>query len=277
MRDMGWGWRLWVGLLCAWLSLGAAAEGARVMRIGTSEFPPFEYMGPAGLVVGADTEIIAAVVRGMGFEPRFEMMPWARVEAEAAVGRLDMLYSLTASPERLEKYWLTAPLSSVNDVFFKQVDAPIQWQTYDDLKAYEIGVSAGYSYAADFMAWMQQDKVRIAPTAHETPELINLRKLALKRIDLFICEQSVCGFILRQQRARYPELAKIDFIPQPVGPVRGFRAGFSKAQPGSRLLRDRFNDVLGRMVASGERKAILERYGMTREPLPDVVLDEPIP
>ncbi|MEX2476318.1 substrate-binding periplasmic protein [Marinobacter sp.] len=228
--------------LLALLTSTALAD-APVLKIATSEYPPFEYL-ENGELKGKDADMVRRTVERMGYIPDFVVLPWARAESLARRGEIDMLFSLTHSPHRERFYHFTDPLSRARDTFFARSDANIEWSSLNDLEGLRIGIAASYSYAPEFMAWLDTADIRIVELSQESPELVGLRLLALNRIDLYICEHSVCNYLLDRHQERYPDLASLQPLPGTVGEERPFRAAFSRHTPDGRELRDRFNDAL---------------------------------
>ncbi len=213
------------------------------MQIVTSEYPPFEY-SEDGRVVGTDTDLIRQVVEAMGYEPRIELLPWIRAEAKARRGDATLVYSLTYSDARAAFYHFTDPINQVQDVFFAHRDSAIDWQTLDNLNGLRVGISASYSYAPEFMEWIERHPASVTRVSHEQPELTSLKMLVHRRIDLFICEQSVCEYLLEKHIGQEPELSKVGAIAGIVGESRPFRAAFSRKNPEGEALRDAFNQAL---------------------------------
>ena len=215
----------------------------KVINIATSEYPPYEYLDN-NEIVGVDTAIVEQVLHHMGYTPRIYMLPWARAEAGTRSGTYDMLYSLTYSESRAKHYYFTDPINTAEDVFFKLADKDFNWDSLDDLAGLKFGLSSAYSYAPVFMDWLRSGKGRVTMISHEQPELTGLRMVALGRIDLFICEKTVCEFILDTHEQSFPKLQTVDSINKTIGPSRGFRAAFSKQHPRGEELRDEFNAAL---------------------------------
>ncbi|MFN2360717.1 MAG: substrate-binding periplasmic protein [Marinobacter sp.] len=234
--------RLPVFLLSLSLPAFTIADTQR-LRVVTSNYPPYEHL-KEGKVVGTHTDIVRQALSAMGYPADIRVLPWARAEATTRAGTSDMIYSLTYSRERSRHYHFTAPISEARDVFFKLKGSDLQWQELDDLAGLRIGLSAAYSYAPEFMAWLAQGNARVTQISHESPEMTGLRMVALGRIDLFICEESVCSYHIEENISEFPELGKVDSIPRMVGSVRGFRAAFSRQHPRGEVLRDEFNRVL---------------------------------
>lgn len=240
---------------------------AEVLVIGSSEYPPFEYLHE-GRVVGADTELVEAVVRRMGYEPRARLLPWARTESEAARGRIDIVYSLTWSEERAGRYHFSDPISETRDVFFKRRDRPIAPGQLDALVDYRIGFSAAYQYAPQFMRLLETGTLRVERIYGHDSDLRGLHMLAHGRIDLFLCDLAVCGFHLRAHLAEEPAFAALDHVDRVIGTDRVFRTGFPRRADDPALdrraldLRDRFNRALAGLP-SGEKAAIRRRYHLS--------------
>nr|WP_041340204.1 transporter substrate-binding domain-containing protein [Marinobacter similis] len=159
-------------------------------------------------------------------------------------GNADLLFSLTSSPERERYYLFTAPISSARDVLYARKDAALSWTSYNDLADLSVGVTAGYSYAPEFMAWLGQGPSQVVTMNQENPDLAGLRMVAMGRVDVFICEKKACNHLIDTNKGRYPELSRITALPGVVGDERLFRAAFSRHHPDARALRSEFNQAL---------------------------------
>lgn len=249
-------------LLAASLSSPAWAADAAgtVLPVGASEFPPFEYKDADGKVVGADTEIVEAVLRRAGYVPDIKMQPWARVQQSAERGAFAVVYSMTKTPEREGHYLFSDPINMVRDVFFKRKTNALHWKAFEDLKGMRMASSGGYGYDASFKQAIA-DK-RFASTTEVwdgAPELSGLRLLTLGTADIFVCEISVCQYLIKSNA---PKFDGLDFSPTPIGPVRPYYAAFPKSWPQAEKLQREFNAGLARLVQEGERRKILLKYRM---------------
>lgn len=243
-------------------SLSLALEN-RPIPIATASFPPFEFERD-GNIVGSDTDIIRAAFREMGEPVDIALLPWKRVVSMTLSGQLAGLYSITPSPEREADYWLSGPISTVQDVFFQRKSSAIRWKEVKDLTGFALGYSEGYSYAPELQSLIKGGQFgRSIAITHETPEYQGLKLLAVGRVDIFICEISVCSYLIQSHPEEFSEL---EAIHRPVGPVRTFHLGFSRSWPGSEGLVKRFNQALEAVAASGERDVILQEYGLSYSP-----------
>jgi polar amino acid transport system substrate-binding protein len=238
-----------LALLLAVLIPVIAHADRPTMTVVTSIYPPYQYLDN-GEVKGTHTETLRQVLTRMGYDPVFRLVPWARAEASARAGTADLIYSLTYSPNRARHYHFTNPISEARDVFFSLSDRGLQWQELDDLAGLKIGLSAFYSYAPEFMDWLAAGNARVIQISQESPELTGLKMIAYGRIDLFICEETVCRYLIDKHIADHPELANVSAMPRTVGEVRSFRAAFSRQHPTGEALRDGFNKVLTELKSS---------------------------
>lgn len=237
------------------------AQSHESLPIGVSFFPPFKYMED-GIHVGSDTEIVVGVIANMGYEPAISVHPWKRIQAEGRAGKYALIYTFTKNPEREKYFYFSNPISAIRDVFFKRKDRNIQWDTLEDLAPLIVSASDGYNYHESFNRAAKSQLFNMNWVLGDHPELTHLKLLQAERVDLAICEVSVCQFLIR----RNPKFNQIDFINKSIGPVRTFHVGFSKAWPGAEQLAETFNRTLKAFVATGKRDEILKKYGIESYP-----------
>ncbi|MDM8556484.1 hypothetical protein QUF75_17300 [Desulfococcaceae bacterium HSG7] len=91
------------------------------------------------------------------------------------------------------------------------------------------------------------------------PEFQLLGMLVKKRVDVIICEISLCNYHIKMNPQKFGNL---DYIDKTIGAGRTFHMGFSKKYPDSKVLTKKFNAELAKFVAEGKRKAILNKYGI---------------
>jgi polar amino acid transport system substrate-binding protein len=243
--------------------LGVAATPYQIYAEGnipfvTVEFPPFGF-SEGEEISGAGTEIVKAVATRMGYTPTFTIYPTKRAQFEAAKGEFAAIFLLTKSEKRLEAFYYTDPLCDIRDVFYKLKTSDINWDTFEDLAGYRVGATGGYNYAPVFLKAIEEKKFAVDMVTGNLPELRHLQKLTGRKIDMFICEVSVCQHIIKHQS---PEFDAVDFINKSIGPIRTFHVAFSKKYPDAEKLRDQFNRELGELVKAGVVQAILQEYNV---------------
>jgi len=224
----------------------------------TVDFPPFGFV-EGNKITGAGTEIITAVASRMGYTPTFKIYPTKRAQFEAAKGKFAGIFLLTKNTKRLEAFYYTNPLCDIRDVFFKLKTSEANWNILEDLAGYRVGATGGYNYASVFLKAIEAKKIKADMVTGNQPELRHLQKLTARKIDMFICEISVCQHIIKQ---RSPEFDAVDFIKKPIGPIRTFHVAFSKKYPGAEKLKDYFNKKLAELVEVGIVQDILKKHNV---------------
>jgi len=210
--------------------------------------------------VGASVELVQELFSRLGYETVITVMPFKRGKEQTTSGKFAGLFTIVKSPERLKHYYYPNPITVNKNVFFKRKEDRLEWKTMDDLKDYRLGLTDGYSYPPILQSAINQGRFKhIDVISSGMPTILQLRKLAKKRIDFFMTEVSE-GLFYKKLYA--PEFDSIDYDPKLVGPVKNWYFVFSKKWPGAEQLVQEFNAELGKMVSEGRRDAIYRKYGV---------------
>jgi polar amino acid transport system substrate-binding protein len=228
------------------------------LPLATVEFPPFHYKN-GDRVSGFITEIVEATFLRIGYAAKIDVYPSKRGKNLAESGKLAGIFAFTKKPERLKKYHFTSPVGTIRDVFFKRKDRDISWAKMEDLQSYIIGATDTYNYSPIFMRSIRDGVINTEMIVSQTPEVLHLRKLAGKRIDLAICEISLCSFIIRKSA---PAFDSLDYIDKAIGSVRTFHLGISRNWPGAAKLTREFDAALVELEDEGVIAEIHKRYGI---------------
>ncbi|RDH42024.1 substrate-binding periplasmic protein [Zooshikella ganghwensis] len=221
-------------------------------------FPPMNYLDDQGEIRGISYELVTQTVKAIGYTPEVTILPWKRAYKEAAEGHFAILFSFTKNEERIKQFLFTDFLIKIADVFFKRKELDITWNELTDLQNYVIGYTDGYNYAPVFLEAIHSGSfIAHKSPALETPEKQHLKNLFHKRVDLIICEIHQCKFYLGQNK-KWKNA--IDYIPKPIGKVRTFHAGVSRAWPNAEELLNQFNRQYQKIKQTGLRKKIVHKY-----------------
>jgi len=179
-----------------------------------SFFPPYNWLDQ-GKVTGMDAEIVTALVRRAGAEPRFEPAPWNRVQQLLELGQIDAAFQFVGRPDRFEKFHMIGPIRHGETVFAVPRDGMPDWDTLEDFKPFSIGVVQGYTYGA---AFDQATYLRKESTAGDNRLL--LRMLAAKRVDAVIGDRVTLAYLAQQEGLR----DSIRFLTKPFDRVARYIA-----------------------------------------------------
>ena len=79
----------------------ASADDRAALRIGWSDYPPFQVKTASGNPQGLDVALLELLALAAGERLQWLRLPWARQMADVAQGELDLVPSATHAPERL--------------------------------------------------------------------------------------------------------------------------------------------------------------------------------
>lgn len=227
-------------------------------------YPPFSMQNESGKWIGADNEIIEAVLQRLGYRVVWLEMPFARALEEMKSGKYPAMTACVEGDGREEYILFSDPISSIYSVLWQKRSDPFSWTTYDDLDGKLIGASY-YHYGAGFFEAAEAGKFKLDMVAAEEPEIVHFRKLLQGKTDMFISELSL-GLHLQQKHK--PEFNEVVPSPTGVGPARPFSFAISRKYFNNKeeQLHDfvkTFNDELLAFAGEGRRDAIFAKYHMS--------------
>jgi|GEM_PF-2602340 len=229
--------------------------------LATAEFPPYNYSHD-GKIVGSSADIIRAVFKRMGRQVSIKILPPKRAMWKSAEGEFAGYFTFTKNDQRLRDYYYSPALATIADVFFKKQDRDISWASLDDLKLYTVGATKGYNYAPEFLKAIEEGRFKVEYIVSETPEFNHLRKLAFDRVDLAICEVTLCNHLIKKHKK---EFSGLDYIDRAIGPVRTFHLGLSKKWPESNALAQEFEAAFDALLNEGVITQIHKKHGTRRD------------
>ncbi|CAN2039525.1 polar amino acid transport system substrate-binding protein [Candidatus Magnetomoraceae bacterium gMMP-15] len=228
--------------------------GQDIKKINLSEdpFPPYtlgvEGAAPTG---GIAVEIISEIFNRLNIEVDMQLYPWNRCLAQMKVGRRDGLMMVIKTPEREEYMAFTESLIKDHWLFYFLAGrkSPIEWNTYEDMKPYKIGITAGYGYGDEFLNAAEKFSLQIDEVK---TDLHNFKKLLAKRTDVFICLENVANKTISMN----PELkGKFKTACKSLWELEMYMT-FSKKSPAVKLL-PQVNKIIRQMREDGTMDKIL--------------------
>lgn len=237
-------------LFVGFSTLGARATADDSVYLSNGEWPP--YLGKDLPQHGIASHIVARAFALVGVTTKYDFLPWKRALVMAANGSYDGSVVWSRSDDREEDFLYSDPVVNTREVFFYRRGMRFDWQSYEDLNPFIVGVSRGYFYGSPFHDALDANlfPVEIAET-----DLKNLQKLLLGRIDLFVVEQKVGEYILKRNFERQ-EIERLAFHPRPVRETYHYLI-ISKAAENAQSLVEQFNTGLRLLRQSGEYERIL--------------------
>jgi len=172
---------------------------AETVKLTSLEWPP--YSGQDLPNQGASIAVAKAAFEAMGHTLEVDFFPWSRA---VALAKSDDSY-VGYFPEYLyesDDFLFSQPMGKGPLGFVEQTSNPIQWESLDDLKAYQIGVVQDYVNTAELDAMIASGEID-APAV--TSDSQNVLKVALGRVDVAVVDSNVLDFLL----ANDPRVSKV--------------------------------------------------------------------
>lgn len=235
------------------IKAGVNDKTDKVITIAGSPWQPFygEDLKDYGLI----SKIVTESFKHSGYKVKFYFIPWARCLVEIEAGRIDATPIAYYTDERAKIFYYSLPFMESPIVFFKHVDSQITWKTLKDLIPYRIGVGIKIAYSPEFDKTTFLDKVEIPN------DLVNLQRIALKRIDLAPLDKYVGIYYLIN---KYPHLKDQIEILQPPLYSHKLYVLFSRKIKNPKRKIKAFNDGYQKIIKNGIYQSILNEYSSTQ-------------
>ena len=117
------------------------------LKIGTTIFAPYFYIGEDGKETGVDVDITKEACRRIGYEPVFEQFTWGEHDRLLNAGAIDCIWCCISLNEREEKYTWAGPYMYSADSVVVAADSDIY--SLADLEGKTVAVEVD-SKAEDF-------------------------------------------------------------------------------------------------------------------------------
>ncbi|WP_105168373.1 substrate-binding periplasmic protein [Pseudoalteromonas sp. T1lg23B] len=135
-------------LIWAVLGMISAYCGAFVpdkIDIYTEHFPPYQFLGERGEVVGRATAMVQLLMAQTQIDYQIHVLPWYRAVQQAHESNTALLYSLARSTDREKHYQWIMPLCELKVGFYQRSGnvTPAPHYSLNNLKHYIVGVGTG--------------------------------------------------------------------------------------------------------------------------------------
>jgi len=186
----------------------------KVVRIATLDWPP--YTGKALPKGGATTDVVRAAFEKVDYQIEVEYRPWKRAIDMAAKGTDEVIaYYPGYHCQHREGFVASLPIGNGPLGFAENTDAPIEWQTLDDIvdQQLKIGTVLGYANTDAFDAKVGTGYILAVPS---NDDLTNLKKLLKRRIDAVVIDKLVLAYLKATEPSLADGAAKLHFNDVPL-------------------------------------------------------------
>lgn len=82
----------------------------KTLIIGADPFPPYQYYDEKGEIRGSDYEIIKSVIDMMGYNAKFIIDDWSKIESLVIDKEIDVAFQVQKTPEREKMFYFSEKL-----------------------------------------------------------------------------------------------------------------------------------------------------------------------
>ena len=229
------------------------------LTILTENLPPLNYVDN-GVLVGPSVEIVREIQRRVGSEEQIQVYPWARAYKMALEDENVILFGMTYTKVRHDKFKWVGPLATKRDILVAKKGSGIKIRDLEDAKKVKrIGTLRDDTRGR---LLQRQGFTNLEPVSDEQ---LNAKKLALGRIDLWAYKipglRTVCDLAGVDHTAfeEVYHLREIDLM-----------IAFSKKTPDTIV--QKWKAAFDEMTADGTIKKIQKKWNLKLEddPFPEV-------
>lgn len=212
--------------------------------ITMSQYEVQPYMGETLPDGGPFTQFIKGLFESMGYEVKIDWFPHKRAYMNVKSEQYDCSAGWSKLPERESEVLFSDTIMYETVYLYHLKSNKIQWKSIGDLSPHRIGIKLGAAvYGDDFFNAAKTHKINID---YALTDLLNLRKLFAKRIDIVPLSKINAGYFLKKNFSK-EEIELITYHPKPFSKT-SFHLIFSlKNKP----LMDSFNTAF--LKAGGQQ------------------------
>ncbi|MGD9079344.1 MAG: transporter substrate-binding domain-containing protein [Desulfobacterales bacterium] len=229
------------------------------LTILTENLPPLNYVDNGNLV-GPSVEIVKEIQKRVGSQEQIQVYPWARAYKMALEEENVILFGMTYTDVRKDKFKWVGPLATKRDILVAKKGSGIKIKNLEDAKKVE---SIGTLLDDTRGRLLERNGFRnLEPVSDEQ---LNAKKLAIGRIDLWAYKipglRTVC------------DLAGVDYTEfEEVYHLREIDLMIAFSKKTSDSIVQKWRDAFNEMLADGTIMQIRKTWNMKLEddPFPEI-------
>jgi polar amino acid transport system substrate-binding protein len=242
-----------IGFFAAFMLFFSAPQCANAEEISFAllEWPPHTTQKMEGY--GVASELVTAVTKEMGLEPKYGFFPLKRVLHYVKEGKYWAAFPGSYTKKRAETFFYSDPIFPQVDRFFYYKKKPdIDFDTLENLKSLTIGGTKGFWYVDGF-------KKAGLKTYYVAEDFLALKMLVGGRIDLVAVNDTVGWQLIKKH---FPnQVDNFGVLKKPLRVKENFLLA-SKKYPDSKTVLKRFNEALKRVKENGTYHRIASKYNL---------------
>ncbi|MFO8166026.1 MAG: substrate-binding periplasmic protein [Thermodesulfobacteriota bacterium] len=229
------------------------------MTILTENLPPLNYV-KEGVLVGPSVEIVREILNRVGSNEQIEVYPWVRAYKMALENANVVLFSMTYTKDRHDKFKWIGPLAKKRDILVAKKGSGIEIKTLEDAKK----VSRIGTLRDDTREILLKG-LGFKNLESVSDEQKNVKKLIIGRIDLWAYKKPGLRTVCELAGVRYDEVEE-------VFKLRESDLMIAISAKTSDDIVQKWRNAFEEMLVDGTVKAIQEKWNATLEdhPFPEI-------
>lgn len=178
------------------LSIISLSVVAKDILIVSDNYPPFQYFENKQ-AKGINVDIAKEVLLRMGYNPKFQFMPWQRALFYVKYGKADAIINASYKDSRAKYlYYPKEEIYSKNWYCFKLKNSDISInEDFSNINKLSIGVAAGVTYGGKIQKAIDEKKFKKIITIKDGKNLV--KNLIKKKFDMFIDNKNTISQIIK--------------------------------------------------------------------------------
>ena len=229
------------------------------LTILTENLPPLNYLKD-GVLVGPSVEIVREIQRRVGSHEQIEVYPWARAYKTALEKENVVLFSMTYTEDRLDKFKWIGPVAKKRDILVAKKGSGIKIRSLKDAKNVKrIGT------VRDDTKEVLLKGLGFTNLEPVSDERQNAKKLVLGRIDLWVYKKPGLRTVCELAEVDYDEVEEVFHLREIE-----LMIAFSKKTPDGMV--QKWRNAFNEMLNDGTIVRIQEKWNAESEdhPFPEI-------
>lgn len=182
----------WLSCLAALLLAVSLPVSAAPLVINTEDYPPFNYAGSQGQILGSATKVLRTALRAADIDAEFRLLPWARAYTAARLREQHCVYSTTRTAERETLFRWAGPLAVNEWAAFSLAERNIKAGSMDQLPPLRVG-----SFREDAVGnYVEAQGIEVLRARNERE---NLARLDAGLVDVIVTGKATGEFLASAQ------------------------------------------------------------------------------
>jgi len=213
---------------------------------------PFTFLDvKSGQIQGLMVDVIKAVGKEAGFEPKIEAVPFSALIPSLTSNKIDIISAaMFATPKRAQVVDFTRTVYSYGDALFVPASDTKAYRTREDLKGYVVGAEAGTVFAENLKNSGLFKEVRVYTGISDI-----LRDVSLGRIQAGFGDAPIVKYELAHDKDFHVRIVNT-YQPVDVGHIA------IAVRKGDTALLNQIDAALAKLEANGTIDKIVDSWGL---------------